>query len=893
MTERVGCRSHAAIVMKATALLLSFSALLSLPAAAAFPQIKLDLVCEHQLDSPVAMVSAGDGTGRMFVVEQRGKIRVFRNGMLEPGAFLDIGGKLVLERAGYDERGLLGLVFHPGFASPVSPGFRKFYVFYTAPSPNAPGTTTNPVDCREVIAEYEVSATNPDVANALSERVLLSFDKPQFNHNGGGLEFGPDGMLYFSVGDGGSSNDNNAGHTGGSAARPTNALGNAQDLTKWNGKIHRIDPLGTDGSTGQYGVPGDNPFVGGTNGERPEIYAYGLRNPWRFSFDSRPGGTDRLYCADVGQGQVEEVNLIISGFNYGWRNKEGSFSPSFSAGAPPLTGTVLDPIVQYAHPGIVIGTPPLPEYGISVTGGYVYRGSAIPALVGKYVFADWSQSFNTPSGRLLGMEETSPEVFSLSNLNVLGGNPIGYYIQGFGQDQAGELYVLARKTLPVSAPNPATDLPSGAILKIVPVPATTAVTITANRDNSIYQENENSNGAGSWIFSGATASGNNGALRRAMLGFSFSAIPAGATAASASLSLRMDRTVAPAYDFSLHRMLANWGEGTANADGLEGIGATAGANDTTWTKPFAGQVGVWTEPGGDFSTLRSATTTVAAEAAYVWTSPQLAYDVNAWLASPSSNFGWMLKADVESAVKFSTGSGGAFTISVSDTDGLVAGMRVTGDGIAPGALIAPGGVDFNNSTVTLTIANVAPVSGNVFFAVPSAKRFHSRETTTSTGTIPNRPRLTVNYVPAPVLSRRKTWELANFYIGEFISDTGDTDRDGIRDLIEYAWGFPAKTANLLAAGLSTNGAAVAGGGALQVTFRRDPLATDLTYELQISSNLTAWTTITTSTAGGTPTGAGFVSDAAIAGEAPYRTVTVVDPAPGPIQRYVRLKVTRN
>ena len=823
MTERVGCRSHAAIVMKATALLLSFSALLSLPAAAAFPQIKLDLVCEHQLDSPVAMVSAGDGTGRMFVVEQRGKIRVFRNGMLEPGAFLDIGGKLVLERAGYDERGLLGLVFHPGFANPVSPGFRKFYVFYTATSPNAPGTTTNPVDCREVIAEYEVSATNPDVANALSERVLLSFDKPQFNHNGGGLEFGPDGMLYFSVGDGGSSNDNNAGHTGGSTARPTNALGNAQDLTKWNGKIHRIDPLGTDGSTGQYGVPGDNPFVGGTNGERPEIYAYGLRNPWRFSFDSRHGGTDRLYCADVGQGQVEEVNLIISGFNYGWRNKEGSFSPSFSAGAPPLTGTVLDPIVQYAHPGIVIGTPPLPEYGISVTGGYVYRGSAIPALVGKYVFADWSQSFNTPSGRLLGMEETSPEVFSLSNLNVLGGNPIGYYIQGFGQDQAGELYVLARKTLPVSAPNPATGLPSGAILKIVPVPSTTAVTITANRDNSIYQENENSNGAGTWIFSGAIATGE---LRRALFGFSFSAIPYGATAASASLSLRMDRTVAPAYDFSLHRMLANWGEGTANAGAPGGTGAAAGANDTTWTKPFAGQAGLWTEPGGDFSTVRSATTTVAAEAAYVWTSPQLANDVNAWLAAPSSNFGWMLKADVESAGT-------------------------------------------------------------------SAKRFHSRETTTSTGTIPNRPSLTVNYVPAPLLSRRKTWELANFYIGEFISDTGDTDRDGIRDLIEYAWGFPAKTANLLAAGLSTNGAAVAGGGALQVTFRRDPLATDLTYELQISSNLTAWTTITTSTAGGTPTGTGFVSDAAIAGESPYRTVTVVDPAPGPSQRYVRLKVTRN
>ena len=228
---------------------------------AAFPQVKLAVVCEHQLVSPVAMVHAGDGSGRMFVADQRGRIRIFRNGMLEPGDFLDLGPKLVAERAGYDERGLLGIAFHSGYGNSASPGYRRFYVFYIATSPNAPGTTVDPVDSRAVLAEYQVSAANPDMADPASERVLLSFDKPQFNHAGGGLEFGPDGFLYFSVGDGGGSQDNDYGHTGGTSAKPTNATGNAQDLTKFMGKLHRIDPLGTDGPGGQYGIPEDNPFA--------------------------------------------------------------------------------------------------------------------------------------------------------------------------------------------------------------------------------------------------------------------------------------------------------------------------------------------------------------------------------------------------------------------------------------------------------------------------------------------------------------------------------------------------------------------------------------------------------------------------------------------------------
>jgi glucose/arabinose dehydrogenase len=793
--------------------------LLVLDADAAFPPLKLELVCDKQINSPVAMVSPGDGSGRMFVVDQRGKIRIFRNGMLEPGVFLDLGPKLVNERAGFDERGLLGLAFHPGYSQSASPGHRRFYVFYIAPSPNAPGTASNPVDSREVIAEYQVSIDNPDLADPASERVLLSFDKPQFNHNGGGLEFGPDGLLYFSVGDGGSSNDNNAGHTGGSSARPTNALGNAQDLTKWSGKIHRIDPLGNNGSTGQYGVPAGNPFAASPNGERPEIFAYGLRNPWRFSFDSRAGGTNRLFCADVGQGQVEEIDLIVSGGNYGWRNKEGAFFPSFSVNAPPLGGTIVDPIAQYAHPGVVIGAPALPEYGISVTGGYVYRGSAIPALAGKYVFADWSQSFGTPSGRMLGLEETSPGVFALSSLDILGGNPINRYIQGFGQDEAGELYVLTKTTQAVTAPDPTSGLPSGAIFKIVPVPPAQNLTLTTGKDNTIYEEVvNNSNGAGAWIFAGSINSGPN---RRALISFNLGNVPAGATVASASLTLKMDKTIAPAFAFSLHKLLADWGEGTANAAANEGDGVAASSTDATWLKPFFGQPATWDTPGADFATAKSATTTVNADANYSWSAPQMAYDVHAWMTAPTTNFGWLLKADDEATF-------------------------------------------------------------------PSAKRFASFQATLSA----SRPKLAITYIPAPVTSHRRSWELAHFLVGEYINDGNDTDSDGIEDGIEYAWGFSPKAKNPMTDGLSINYSGLAVNNPIQIRFRRDPQATDLTYELQISSDLGDWTTITTSIGGAVPTGTGYLSEQTISGQSPFREVLVTDSAPVAAKRFVRLKVSR-
>ncbi len=861
-------------------------------AQAAFPQLKLEVVCENQIVSPVAMVPAGDGSGRMFIADQRGKIRIFRNGMLEPGNFLDLGPKLVPERVGYDERGLLGIAFHPGYGNSASPGYRRFYVFYIATSPNAPGTTTNPVDSREVIAEYQVPVATPDVADPASERILLIWDKPQFNHAGGGLEFGPDGYLYFSVGDGGSSQDNNYGHTGGTNLKPANAKGNAQDFTNLLGKLHRIDPLGTNGPGGQYGIPGDNPFVGSPNGERPEIYAFGLRNTWRFSFDSRPGGTNRLFAADVGQGEVEEIDIIdvAVGRNYGWRNKEGTFIPTFSVNAPAMSSPAIDPIAQYAHPGIVKGSPALPQYGISCTGGYVYRGSAIPGLVGKYVFGDYSQSTTTASGPMLGVEETSPGVWSLAFLDILGGNPIGRFIQGFGQDESGELYVLTKQTRPASGLDPVTGLPSGRILKIMPVPATTSVNLTASKDNTIYQESENSNGAGAWFFAGATDNGNNGALRRALLAFNLSSIPAGSTVASAALTLKMDRTIAPAYSFSIHKLLADWGEGTANADIQEGTGAIASATDATWLKPFFGQAPVWTTPGADFSATKSATTVVTAETNYIWAAPQMAYDINGWLAAPTTHFGWLLKSDTESSVKPATGTAAQFTITVSpDTDGLVDGMPVKGTGIGTGAKIATGGIDTFTNVVTLTVANSGAVSGNAYFAVPSAKRFASRQATLSA----SRPKLAVAYIPPPAaLSHRKTWESQNYFIGEFISDTYDTDQDGLKDGIEYAWGFSPKSPNRLSDGLTVDYSGLASGNPLIATFRRDPLATGLTYELQVSPDLVTWTTLCQSVGGATPTGTGYVSESVISGQSPYRNVVVRDSAPVGAKSFVRLKVTR-
>ena len=892
--------------------LLAGSAIL---AQAAFPQIKLELVCDGQLFSPTVLTHAGDGSGRTFIAEQRGQIRIFNNGMLQPGAFLNLSALIVPERPASDERGLLGLAFHPGYSSAVSPGYRRFYVCYIAPSPNAPGTASDPVDSRVVVAEYRVSATDANAADPSTARVLLAFDKPQFNNCGGDIVFGPDGFLYISTGDGGGSQDNDPGHTGGSAAKPATAVGNAQDLTKLPGKMLRIDPLGTNGLGGQYGIPAGNPFAASVGGERREIYAWGLRDVRHFCYDKRPPGTGRLFAGDVGQDAVEEVTIITSGANCGWRNKEGSSLPSYSTGAPALTGTVVDPIGQYAHSGVTIGTPMLTQIGRAVTGGFVYRGAGFAALAGKYVFADRNRNTvdcippNPPNalGTLLGLEETSPGVWALTQLSVFGGTP-PTGIEAFGEDEGGELYVLTKSTQQVSATDPATGLPGGTIYKIVPVPASTTLTLNSSatvttKDNTIFNDfsigvdgvtSELANGAGDYMFAGSTdPSKRPGAVRRALISWSTNTVPANSLVVAARITMKMDRTISGPFDFSLHRMSANWGEGTSvppvTSQG-EGDGGVASPTDATWVKPLHGQGSLWNNPGGDFSPAPSATSVVDRETTfangiYTWSSPQLAKDVNAWLANPSANFGWLLKADVEAKVITGTGVAGQNTVTVASMAGLREGMDIAGTGISSGTRIAPCGINTATNTLTLTAANISAVSGNLIFASPSAKRFVTKTAILAS----NRPRLILNYIPAPAApTHRRAWEIAGYLTGQYIDDAYDTDGDGIIDGLEYAWGFPPRVPNSLSSGFSVNSSA---GSPVVIIFRRDTFATDLTYRAQVSTDLVNWTTLATSTAGGTPTGSGFISESTV--DTTFRNVTVHDTVPaGGTRRLYRLQVTR-
>lgn len=605
------------------------------PLFAAFPTLKLKPVAVGQFFSPTTVTHAGDGSGRLFIVDQRGKIHILQDGAILPVPFLDLSAKLVTERAGFDERGLLGLAFHPDYASDGAAGEGRLYVFYSAPSPDAPGPAADPVDCRSVIAEYQVSAADPNLADLLSERVLLSFNKPQFNHNGGQLAFGPaDDMLYISVGDGGGSDDNDPGHTGGSASKPSGVLGNAQDLTKLLGKLLRIDPLGNNGPGGQYGIPTDNPFVladvPGVD-ERKEIYAYGLRNAWRFSFDS--GGSHRLFLADVGQGNFEEINIVTAGGNYGWRRFEGF--AEFDA-TTPATGPFIAPVAAYAHPNTV-NPGGLEKIGISVTGGHVYRGSEIPELQGKYVFGDWSTSFGSPSGTLLGLEETTPGSFTLSKLDVVDGNPIGRYIPAFGVDEAGEMYVATKTTLAPSTPD--NGLPSGQLFKIT---AEKELTLAADRDNSIFSDlSGNSNGAGD-LFAGKIVNGPG--LRRALMRFDVSSIPAGSQVSSAALTLQVTKTSVPTaanFTFGLHRLTRDWGEG--NSSGI-GQGAPAEDGEATWEQAKS-NVESWSNPGGDFVASASTSRLVGDLGSYTWESAGLAQDLQAWVAQPAANFGWILRGD--------------------------------------------------------------------------------------------------------------------------------------------------------------------------------------------------------------------------------------------------------
>ncbi len=362
--------------------------------------------------------------------QQNGQVRIVKNNTLLTTPFLNVTARLI---ATTGERGLLGLAFHPGYNDAASPGFRKFYTYTSEPVTGAADFTvpkTTAFDHQSVVAEWQVSAGNPDLADPASRREVLRIDQPQSNHNGGKIAFHPgESYLYISLGDGGASNDVGDGHTPG--------IGNGQDPTNVLGTILRIDPLDpslTSGSAdpvsenGDYRVPATNPFINSGTIVH-EIYAYGLRNPFRFSFDAPTG---RLIVGDVGQNNIEEVDFVESGKNYGWNRKEGSFLFNKTNGSitpdPNPDPALTDPVLEYSH-----------EDGVAVIGGFVERGTAVPALTGKYIFGDYIKP-GTGTGRLF----YSDFVGGLTQELRLGDpeRDLGLFLKGFGQDANGEVYVL-------------------------------------------------------------------------------------------------------------------------------------------------------------------------------------------------------------------------------------------------------------------------------------------------------------------------------------------------------------------------------------------------------------------------------------------------------------------
>ena len=339
--------------------------------------------------TPVEITQARDGSQRIFVVQQSGKIRIIKGGAVLAAPFLDLGPTGLDVTAGGGERGLLGIAFHPQYATN-----RQFYVNYTRKSDGA-----------TVIARYLASAGNADVADSASGTILLTIAQPEANHNGGAVKFGSDGYLYIGTGDGGGGNDQHG------------TIGNGQDKTTLLGKILRIDV--DNGGANPYAIPPGNPYASGVGGLK-EIFAIGLRNPWRMSFDRVTGD---FWFGDVGQGAVEEVDMLPvgtgAGVNFGWRIMEGTSCTNLASPPIPCDSPALTlPILQYTH-----------SLGCSVTGGYVYRGTAVPALIGQYLYADYC------TGRIWAAQRVAPAPWTAAELGVT-----GYAISTFGEDEAGELY---------------------------------------------------------------------------------------------------------------------------------------------------------------------------------------------------------------------------------------------------------------------------------------------------------------------------------------------------------------------------------------------------------------------------------------------------------------------
>jgi glucose/arabinose dehydrogenase len=393
------------------------------------PQVRLELLADG-FTSPVALIDPGDGTDRLFVVDQTGLIWILSGGKRLAKPFLDIRERIAELNSFYEERGLLGLAFHPDFANNG-----RFYVSYSGRLQT--NLAPEEWDHTTYISEFTVSADDANQADSDSERILLSIDKPGYNYEAGNVAFGPDGYLYIATGD--------------SVRDPATEAGKyAQDVNSLLGKILRIDVNGTADTGSNYRIPADNPFITGEG--RPEVFAYGFRNPYRFSFDTSDGKT-RLFVADVGQAAMEEMDLVQSGGNYGWPIREGTSCFNAQRWDQPLENCASDglvePLIAYAHKADLS----------AIIGGFVYHGPTIPVLNGGYVFGDWGRG----NGHLF---VARPRGFGAGRWNITEiqidfSGELGQLL-GIGQDARGELYLLTK------APGIGVTGNSGVIYKIVP-----------------------------------------------------------------------------------------------------------------------------------------------------------------------------------------------------------------------------------------------------------------------------------------------------------------------------------------------------------------------------------------------------------------------------------------
>jgi glucose/arabinose dehydrogenase len=365
------------------------------------------------IQAPTSM--AFPETNKAWVTEQTGKIRLIKDGKLTDIVVLDLKSKMIKVNTGYEERGLLNVTLHPKFSTNG-----KFYVFYSRPT-----TTQNPANNRrfdhtDVVAEYKLTP-GTDQADPNSEHIILTLDKPDGNHNGSGIVFGTDGYLYVTFGDGGGQHDQHG------------PIGNGQRMDTWLGKVLRIN-IDVDST---YSVPSDNPFVGKAD-TKPEIWAYGFRNPYRITLDK---ASKQLFIGEVGQDKWEEVDILEKGANYGWRVVEGNHCHNPETGCS-FTG-FTPPIAEYPH-----------SEGVSVLGGYVYNGKQVPSIKGKYIFGDWT-------GPVWYLQKAGSKW--LRGKVTVQNFPASGKITGWGEDQAGELYYLINSE---TGPGPA-GATTGSIYKII------------------------------------------------------------------------------------------------------------------------------------------------------------------------------------------------------------------------------------------------------------------------------------------------------------------------------------------------------------------------------------------------------------------------------------------